>query len=119
MHDFHLETERLIIRNWNEEDRDLFHFINSDDRVMEFFSIRRSREQSDKMMDDLRKMISDQGYGYTAIALKETNEAIGFCGLSPADKSGKTFADALASCSAILGQRICDRSRQKAFAIRV
>jgi len=92
MRDFHLETERLIIRNWQEEDRDLFHLINSDDEVMEFFTIRRTREQSDKMMDDLREGISKNGYGFTAIALKKSNQAIGFCGLADATDEDPMFA---------------------------
>ena len=49
MSDFYLETERLVIRNWKEEDRELFHLINSDDRVMQYFPFRRTREQSDIM----------------------------------------------------------------------
>ena len=81
MTDFHLETDRLIIRNWKEEDRELFHFINSDDRVMEYFPFRRDREASDKMMDDLKVDISKLGYGYTALEIKNTGECIGFCGL--------------------------------------
>lgn len=81
MTDFYLETERLIIRNWKEGDRKLFHLINSDDRVMEFFPFKRTRTQSDKMMDDLKADISKLGYGYTALELKETGECIGFCGL--------------------------------------
>ncbi|MEM7068024.1 MAG: GNAT family N-acetyltransferase [Pseudomonadota bacterium] len=84
MADFHLETERLIIRNWFEDDRELFYRINSDDQVMEFFPIRRDRMASDKMMDDLRTNIIRDGYGFTAIALKENNQAIGFCGLADA-----------------------------------
>ncbi|MEM9278445.1 MAG: GNAT family N-acetyltransferase [Pseudomonadota bacterium] len=82
MADFHLETERLIIRNWCEEDRGLFYVINSDDRVMEFFPFRRDRAASDHMMDRVRTGIQEKGYGFTAIALRETNEAIGFCGLA-------------------------------------
>jgi len=85
MTDFHLETERLIIRNWKEEDRELFHFINSDDQVMEFFPFRRDRNASDKMMDDLKTGIKENGYGFTALEIKETGECIGFCGLANAD----------------------------------
>jgi len=81
MTDFYLETERLIIRNWKEEDRELFHLINSDDRVMEYFPFRRDRVASDKMMDELKSDITKLGYGYTAVELKETGECIGFCGL--------------------------------------
>lgn len=79
--DFYLETQRLIIRNWKEQDRELFHFINSDDTVMEFFPFRRDRAASDKMMDELKSDIKKDGYGYTALELKESGKCIGFCGL--------------------------------------
>lgn len=81
MSDFHLETERLIIRNWKEDDRDLFHLINSDDQVMAYFPFRRDRAASDKMMDELKQDIAKHGFGFTALELKETGECIGFCGL--------------------------------------
>ena len=42
-----LETERLIIRNWEDRDRELFHRINSDDDVMQFFPFRRSRAEAE------------------------------------------------------------------------
>lgn len=84
MTDFYLETERLIIRNWKEQDRDLFHFINSDDTVMQFFPFRRDRLASDKMMDELKSNITKDGYGFSALELKETSECIGFCGLADA-----------------------------------
>lgn len=84
MAETYLETERLILRNWQEEDRDLFHLINSDETVMEFFPFRRDREASDAMMDEVRKGIAESGFGFTAIALKESGEAIGFCGLANA-----------------------------------
>ena len=82
MTEFHLETERLIIRNWLEQDRELFYRINSDDRVMEFFPFRRDRAAANELLDILRRKITENGYGFTAIALRETNQAIGFCGLA-------------------------------------
>ncbi|WP_180897207.1 GNAT family N-acetyltransferase [Martelella soudanensis] len=76
------ETERLIIRNWEDRDRDLFHEINSDDAVMAFFAMRRTRAESDEIFDMIRKMIADTGYGFPAVELKETGEVIGFTGLN-------------------------------------
>lgn len=78
-------TERLVIRNWEERDRELFFRINSNDRVMEFFPLRRSREQADRMLDQLRSDIEAKGYGFTALALKESGECIGFAGLHADD----------------------------------
>lgn len=76
-----LTTSRLIIRNWREEDRDLFHEINSDPDVMEFFPRRRNREESDELFDYLRKLIADTGLGFYALEKTETGDTLGFCGI--------------------------------------
>ncbi|WP_292085205.1 GNAT family N-acetyltransferase, partial [Mesorhizobium sp.] len=49
-----IRTERLILRNWEDRDRELFHRINSDERVMEFFPFRRDRAAADAKMDEFR-----------------------------------------------------------------
>lgn len=77
-----LETTRLIIRNWRQEDRDLFFEINSDPDVMAFFAFRRSRDESNAMMDLVSTMISETGLGFYCLELKETGEPLGFCGLA-------------------------------------
>ena len=76
-----LTTSRLIIRNWREEDRDLFHEINSDPDVMEFFPRRRNRQESDELFDYLRKLIADTGLGFYALEHTETADTLGFCGI--------------------------------------
>jgi RimJ/RimL family protein N-acetyltransferase len=76
-----LRTERLILRSWEDRDRDLFHRINSDDRVMEFFPFRRDRAQADAVMDQMRADIAADGYGWTAAEIAATGECIGFVGL--------------------------------------
>lgn len=81
MTNFILETERLTIRNWQDGDREAFYRINSDDDVMRFFPYKRTREESDAFLSATREDISQNGFGYTAIALKSTDECIGFCGL--------------------------------------
>lgn len=87
-----LETERLILRNWQESDGDLFHQINSDDKVMEFFPFRRDRQKSDEMRSFLTQYISQKGFGFAAVELKETGECVGFNGLY-ADPDLQTFFD--------------------------
>lgn len=76
-----LETERLIVRNWREEDRELVHRLSHDEQIMEFFPFRLSREESDKLYDRLYTMITETGYGFYALERKDTGECIGFCGL--------------------------------------
>lgn len=79
-----LETDRLILRDWKDTDRDLFREINRDPKVMEFFPYRRSHEEADAMMERINQLIADTGFCFYAMALKETDEPMGFCGLSDA-----------------------------------
>jgi RimJ/RimL family protein N-acetyltransferase len=77
-----LRTARLILRNWEDRDRTLFHRINSDDRVMEFFPMRRSRIESDEMMDRLASAIDKKGFGLAAVEIAATGDVAGFAGLN-------------------------------------
>ncbi|MBB3607498.1 GNAT family N-acetyltransferase [Rhizobium sp. BK602] len=79
------ETERLLIRNWRDEDRDLAFEINSDERVMEFFPFRRNRAEADAFLERVRSMIAETGLGFYALEDKATGAAIGFCGLARTD----------------------------------
>ena len=76
-----IRTERLILRNWEERDRDLFHRINFDERVMEFFPFRRSRAESDAKMDEWRACIEEDGYGFAAAETAANDVCIGCVGL--------------------------------------
>ena len=79
-----IRTERLILRNWEDRDRDLFRRINSVARVMEFFPFRRDRAQSDAKMDELQADIDRDGFGFAAAEIAATGQCAGFAGLSPA-----------------------------------
>ena len=77
-----LRTPRLLLRNWEERDRALFFRINSDETVMRYFPFRRSRAESDALMDRLRTGIAETGYGFCAAEFLATGECIGFIGLN-------------------------------------
>ncbi len=77
-----MRTERLILRNWQESDRNLFHEINSDPAVMEFFPSRRDRQQADELMDRIAASIDQNGFGFAAVELAGTGDCLGFCGLA-------------------------------------
>lgn len=76
-----ISTQRLILRNWRDGDRALFHQINSDERVMEFFPFRRSRAEADAKLDAFRAEIERDGFGWTAAEVADSGECIGFVGL--------------------------------------
>ena len=91
-----MHTERLILRNWEDRDRELFHRINSDERVMEFFPFRRDRAAADAKMDEFRAWIEEDGYGFAAAELAATGECIGFVGLLATDDVPSLPADTIA-----------------------
>ena len=93
MDKFHIETERLVIRNWRDEDRELMHLINSDEQVMEFFPFRRNRKEADETLERVRASIDEKGYGFTALAMKQSNKAIGFCGLADTNFEAPGLSD--------------------------
>lgn len=80
-----IRTERLILRNWEERDRDLFFRINSDETVMEFFPFRRDRAKADAKMDEIRAENTENGYGWMAAEIAATGDCIGFIGLHDAE----------------------------------
>lgn len=80
-----IRTDRLILRNWQDDDRDLFFRINSDDSVMEFFPFRRDRAQANAKMDELRAAIEHYGFGFAAIEEVASGETAGFAGITYTD----------------------------------
>lgn len=83
-----ITTERLVLRNWCSNDGDLFHEINSDPDVMEFFPWRRSREESDALLGKVIELIGRRGTGFYAVGLRGSEKPIGFCGISPTNMPG-------------------------------
>jgi RimJ/RimL family protein N-acetyltransferase len=79
------ETERLRLRAWHESDRDLFAEINRDPKVMEFFAHRRSRAEADALFDRNNRDIRETGFGFFALALRDNDAPLGFCGLARTD----------------------------------
>jgi RimJ/RimL family protein N-acetyltransferase len=77
-----LTTERLILREWNEADREPFARINADPRVMEYLGETMSREQSDEVADRIEAHFRAHGFGLCAAELAESGEFIGFIGLA-------------------------------------
>ncbi len=78
---FTLETQRLLLRQYKEDDLIPLYRIFSDPETMEFypapFSIQETQDWIKRNQDRYR----NDGYGLWAVCLKETNEFIGDCGL--------------------------------------
>lgn len=78
-----ITTDRLFIRNWNKaSDGACFLRLNNDPQVMHFFPGRRSRIESDALLDRIELQIAQNGYSWSAILLRESNKIIGFGGIA-------------------------------------
>ncbi|HEU4948861.1 MAG TPA: GNAT family N-acetyltransferase [Kribbella sp.] len=77
-----LKTERLLMRQWTEADREPFAALNADPAVMEHFPAPMTREQSDALVDRIITGLATRGYGLWALEVVETGRFIGFTGLS-------------------------------------
>jgi RimJ/RimL family protein N-acetyltransferase len=77
-----LETPRLILRRWREEDFGPFARLNADPRVMEFFPAPLLPEEAQALIKDIEKRFERHGFSLWATELKATRELIGFVGLN-------------------------------------
>ncbi|MDC6167079.1 GNAT family N-acetyltransferase [Paucibacter sp. XJ19-41] len=76
-----LTTERLLLRQWRDADRDPWAALCADPEVMQFLSSDRDRATSDLAIDRWSARIADQGWSFWAVELKHTGEFIGMAGL--------------------------------------
>lgn len=76
-----IHTNRLILRQWCEQDLEPFANLNSDQRVREFFPGLLTRQESDSSVKLMSDHISKTGWGFWAASLIQTGEFIGFIGL--------------------------------------
>ncbi|WP_232799695.1 GNAT family N-acetyltransferase [Motilimonas sp. E26] len=76
-----LGTQRLILRQWQDEDYAPFAQMSADENVMRYFPNILTRADSDALADKAKGLIADNGWGFWAVELKETGEFIGFIGL--------------------------------------
>lgn len=77
----YLETDRLILRAWKDEDKQPFARMNADAVIMEYFPRRLGEKESDHLVDKFEKYFETYGYGPYALEDKKTGQFIGFAGL--------------------------------------
>ena len=80
-----IETARLLLRDWKDEDAAPFAALNADPRVREFFPTVLTRAESDAAMAAARALIAEDGYGKYAVEEKASGEFIGYIGLAAVD----------------------------------
>ncbi|WP_297572966.1 GNAT family N-acetyltransferase [uncultured Deefgea sp.] len=77
-----LSTERLILRQWQISDAEPFAQMSADPKVMNMLLGPIDAQASAAMEQKIMAQILENGWGFWALALKETQEFIGFTGLN-------------------------------------
>ena len=77
-----IETERLLLRSWNEKDRDCFWQMEQDAEMMRFIK-RLTREESEARIDRQIANQAEHGHCFWAVERKSDSRAIGKCGIIP------------------------------------
>jgi RimJ/RimL family protein N-acetyltransferase len=76
-----LESARLLLRQWRDEDLPAFAAMCADEQVMRYFPETLSRLQSAAVIGRIRGHFAEHGFGLWALERKDSGEFIGFTGL--------------------------------------
>jgi ribosomal-protein-alanine N-acetyltransferase len=93
-----IRTERLVLREWTEDDREPFAALNADPVVMEFFPATLTREESDAFVDRIQEHFREYGFGLWVVEVE--GQFKGFTGLQWTE--GLPFSPSLE-----IGWRLC------------
>lgn len=76
----YIETPRLLLRDWKEEDLKSFSDMNRDSHVMEYFLKKLSEAETLDFYNRIRDEFLQFGYGLYAVERKEDHSFIGYTG---------------------------------------
>ena len=88
-----LESARLLLRQWRDDDLPAFADLCADPQVMRYFPSTLSRLESAGVIGQIRGHFAEYGYGLWALQRKDTEEFIGFTGLKHIDFEAPFAAD--------------------------
>ena len=77
-----IETDRLILRNWWDDDIQPFAALNQDPEVMAYFPAPYTYDQTAGFVSVIRKMIGERGWGFWAVEWKRSGDFVGMVGLN-------------------------------------
>ncbi len=77
-----LRTDRLLLREWRDDDKAPYALLNGDPEVMAHFPSTLTAAQSDEMVERMAAAWGDRGYGLWAVEVRDSGAFVGFVGLS-------------------------------------
>lgn len=76
-----IETERLTLRAWREQDRKPYYAMCADPEVMRYLGGTQSGAEADAAVDRRNAEIAGTGHSFWAMDRREDGVFLGFCGL--------------------------------------
>jgi RimJ/RimL family protein N-acetyltransferase len=96
MADFRLETERLVLRDWQgDADWEEFFRVTNTPAVMEWLGGLLDEAGRAKQRDRVEGCRARNGFCFWAVERKDDGALLGFCGLKRADAPGSTVTGAM------------------------
>lgn len=80
----YFESERLLFRDWKEEDLPVFARMNKDPLVMQHFPKTLTEEETSLFYERIREEFQRLGLGLYAVEVKESGQFIGYIGFHEA-----------------------------------
>lgn len=77
----YIETPRLLLRDWKEEDLSLFTHMNADPKVMEYFLNPLTEDETLAFYHRIQAEFQTIGFGLYAVERKEDRAFMGYTGL--------------------------------------
>jgi RimJ/RimL family protein N-acetyltransferase len=76
-----LNTERLVLRQWRNEDLPIIARVNADPEVMKYYPKLLSRQESNAAVEKFKSLISINGWGFWAVESTRDRTFVGLVGL--------------------------------------
>jgi RimJ/RimL family protein N-acetyltransferase len=80
-----LQTERLLLRRWTDNDREPFAKISADPLVMRYRLAPLSRRQSDALIDETEATFDERGFGLWVVERRGDRRFLGFTGFATSE----------------------------------
>ncbi len=88
-----LETERLLLREMNEDDYDALHQVLADPEIMKHYPYVFDENRVREWIVRNKNRYKEYGFGLWAVCLKKSNEMIGDCGLTLQNIDGEMLPE--------------------------
>ncbi|MFK3981720.1 GNAT family N-acetyltransferase [Micromonospora sp. NPDC050397] len=81
-----INTERLILRDWQESDLPIWAAMNADPEVREHLGRLLTAQEAADSMRRFQEDLDRNGFGFWAVQVRSTGEFVGFTGLDRVDE---------------------------------